>query len=95
MPINRIPTGKHTLCESRADDHDRLSILVIERVDIAAGNNRNAKRGEKAGRDVTRHRARIVFAMNVTNTRKLHAYTVVVGITPGSNHSYGRLGDAG
>ena len=48
------------LCKSLADDHDRLVILVIERVEIAAGKNGSAQRAEKAGRNRTRLRARIV-----------------------------------
>ena len=96
MSIDRILTRKHAVCESRADDHDRLSILVIERVEIAPGNNGNAQRGEKAGRDGTPQRARIVFAMGVTITRELQTYTeAAAGITPGSDHSESRLGDAG
>src|SRR6202007_3458667 len=71
MPIDRILPRKHALGESRANDRDRLSILVIERVEIAAGNNGNAKRGEKAGRDGSPQRPRIVFAMDVTITREL------------------------
>src|SRR5260370_27682259 len=94
MPIDGILTRKHALCQSRADDHDRLSIRVIERVEIASGNNGNAKRGEKAGRDGTPQRARIVFAMDVTISRELKTWTEVVGITPGSDHTDGRLADA-
>jgi hypothetical protein len=48
MPVDRILTRKHALCEARADDRDRLLILVIERGEIVAGNNGNAERGEKA-----------------------------------------------
>src|SRR5207249_1349335 len=96
MPIDRILTRKHALRESRADDHHRLLILVIERVEIAPGNNGNAQRGEKAGRDVTPQRARVVFAMDVTITRELQTYTeAAVGITPGSDHSESRLGYTG
>src|SRR5882724_6874520 len=96
MPIDGILTRKHALCQSRADDHDRLSIRVIKRVEIAPGNNGNAKRGEKAGRDGTPQRARIVFSMNVSITRKLQTYTEASpGITPGSDHAHSRLGDAG
>ena len=43
MPIDRILARKHALCESLADDHDRLVILVIERVEIAPGKNGNAE----------------------------------------------------
>ena len=95
VPVDRILTRKHALCESRADDDDRLLILVIERVEIAPGKNGNAKRGEKAGRDGSPLRARIVFAMDVTITRELQTYTEVVGIAPGSDHTESRLGDAG
>ena len=95
MPADGILTRKHASCESRADDHDRLVIVVIERVEIAAGNNGNAERAEKAGRDGPLHCARIVFARGVTITRELKTYTEVVGITPGSDHTESRLGDAG
>src|SRR5260370_4069876 len=89
MPIDRILTRKHALRQSRADDRDRLSILVIERVEIAAGNNGNAKRGDKAGRNVAPHRAQSVFAVDVTITRELQTLTEVVGITPRSDHTDG------
>src|SRR5260370_29831398 len=36
MPIDRILTRKHALCESRTDDHDRLFTLVIDCVETAA-----------------------------------------------------------
>src|SRR5580658_4230856 len=96
MAIDRILAGKHLPCESRADDHDRLVSLVIERVEIAPGDNGNAQRAEKAGRDATPQRARIVLAMDVTITRELQTYVeAAVGITPGSDHSESRLGDTG
>ena len=96
MAVDRILARKHLLRESGADDHDRLVSLVIERVEIAPGKNGNAQRAEKAGRDGTPQRARIVFAMDVTITRVLQAYTeAAAGITPGSDHTDSRLGDAG
>jgi hypothetical protein len=95
MPIDRVLNGKHALGESRANNRDRLSILVIERVEIAAGNNGNAKSGEKAGRDGAPKRARIVFAMNMTITRELEAYTEVLRITPRSDYTDSRFGDPG
>jgi hypothetical protein len=96
MAIDRILAGKHLLCESGADDHDRLVSLVIERVEIAPGNNGNSQRAEKAGRDATPQRARIVFTMDVTITRVLQTYVeAAAGITPGSDHPDSRLSDAG
>src|ERR1700730_14682556 len=95
MPIDRILTGKHAVDESRANNRDRLSILVIERVEIAAGNNGNAKSGEKAGRDGAPKRARIVFALNMTITRELEAYTAVLCITARSDHPDSRFGCPG
>ena len=69
--------------------------LVIERVEIAPGNNGNASALKKPER-VTPQRARIVFAMDVTITRELQTYIeAAAGITPGSDHPDSRLGDAG
>ena len=63
MPIDRILVGEHALCESLADDDDGLFIiLVIERIEIAAGNDRNAERRKESGRDDTPLRPRILFA---------------------------------
>ena len=43
-PSNRHANGEHALCESPADDYDRVAIiLVVERVEIAAGGDGNAK----------------------------------------------------
>ena len=96
MPIDRILARKHLPRQSRADDHDRLAIAVIERIEIAAGNDGNAKRGEKAGRDGAPQRARIVFAMGVTIAGELQTYAeAAAGITPGSDHADSRFGDAG
>src|SRR6267154_2538316 len=46
MPIDRILVGEHTPCDSLTNDNDGLLIiiLVIKRIEIAAGNDRNAKR---------------------------------------------------
>ena len=79
-----------------ADDHDRISTLVIIlRVEIAPGKNGNAQRVEKAGRDGAPLRARIVFAADVTITGELQTGAEGVGIAPGSNYCERRLGDAG
>ena len=88
MPIDRILIGKHALCEGLADDHDRLFIiLVIERIEIAAGNNRNAKRRKKSGRDDTRLRAGILYAggMDVSVSGELKTGTGGVAIAPGND----------
>src|SRR4029077_12357830 len=96
VPINRVFAGKHALCESLADDHDRVSTLVIILlVEIAPGKNGNSQRIEKAGRDGAQLRARIVFAVDVTITGELQTGTEGVGVTPGSNDSESRLGDSG
>ena len=78
MPIDRILVGEHALCESLADDNDRLFIiLVIERIEIAAGNDRNAKRRKKSGRDGTRLRPGILYAggMDVSVSGELQTGT--------------------
>jgi hypothetical protein len=51
MPIDRILVGEHALCESLADNNDRLFmipvvILIIERIEIAA---RRWSRTDSAG----------------------------------------------
>jgi hypothetical protein len=55
VPIDRILIGENTLCESLTDNNDRLfiMILVIERIEIAEGNDRSAKRRKKSMRDDT------------------------------------------
>jgi len=58
MPIDRVLIGKHALCQSLADDSDRLGILVIESIEIAAGKDRNAQGRKKTGRDDTPLRPR-------------------------------------
>src|SRR5580658_4312974 len=62
MPIDRILVGEHALCESLADDNDRIFlILAIERIEITAGNDRNAQRRKVSGRDGTRLRPGILY----------------------------------
>ena len=64
MPIDRILIGEHALCERLADDNHRLFIfiiLVIERIEIAAGNDRNPKRRKESRRDDTPLRPRILY----------------------------------
>jgi hypothetical protein len=75
MPIDRILIGEHALCESFADDNDGLFItvliiiiiltiiiLTIERIEIAAGNDRNAKRRKESRRNDTPMRSGILYA---------------------------------
>src|SRR5215469_1031549 len=50
MPVDGILIGKHALRKSLADDYDRLTILLtVERVEIAPGDDGNAKRRKKSG----------------------------------------------
>jgi len=75
MPIDRILVGEHALCQTLADDNDGLFIIVIviKRIEIAAGNDRNAKRRKKTGRDGTRLRPGILYTggMDVSVTGEL------------------------
>src|ERR1700678_550587 len=74
MPIDCILIRKHALCESLADDNDGLFIvtmiliLVIECIEIAAGDDGNTESRKKSGRDYTPLRAGIFYArgMDVT-----------------------------
>ncbi len=88
MPIDRILVGEHALCESLADDNDGLFIIVvivIKRIEIAAGNDRNAKRRKKTGRDGTRLRPGILYAgrMDVSVTGELQS--AEAAIAPGND----------
>ena len=70
-----------------ADDNDGLFVIVIviKRIEIAAGNDRNAKRRKKSGRDGTRLRPGILYTggMDVSVTGELQS--AEAAIAPGNN----------
>src|SRR5579864_2484318 len=62
MPINGILIGKHSLCESLADDDDRLLVLLsVKLIEIAPGEDGNAKRRKESRRNSPQLGARIIF----------------------------------
>ncbi len=87
MAIDRILVGEHALCQTLADDNDGLFIIVIviKRIEIAAGNDRNAKRRKKTGRDGARLRPGILYTcrMDVSVAGKLQS--AEAAIAPGNN----------
>src|SRR6266852_2479818 len=89
MPIDGILIGKHSLRESLTDDSDRFFALAVELIEIAAGEDGNAERGKKAGRDGAQLGARIFLAgdANVTVRRKLKAGAKAAGIAPGNDNA--------
>jgi hypothetical protein len=108
MPIDRILVGEHALRESLADDNDRLFILLfwslfwsftflvieIERIEIAAGNDRNAKRRKESRRDGTPLRPGILYAggMDVSVGGELQTRSGgAAGIAPGNDIAEGGL----
>jgi hypothetical protein len=58
-----ILIGEHALCESLADDHDRLLIiiLIVERIEVAPRDDGNAERRKKSRRDDTPLRPGILY----------------------------------
>src|SRR5215469_6972443 len=86
MPIDSVLIGEHALCESLADDHDRLLviILIVERIEVASGDDGNAERRKKSRRDDTPLRPGILYAggMGVTIPGELKT---IAAITP-RNH---------
>src|ERR1041384_6389637 len=70
VPINSILMRKHALCQRLTDDNDGIFIfpLTVEVVEITAGEDRNAKCGEKSWRDDTPLRPRILFARSMDMT---------------------------
>src|SRR5713226_4994148 len=96
VPVDGILIGEHAPCESLTDDYDGLFILVVEIVEITAGDDGNAERGKESGRDDTPLRTRIFFTggMNMTVGGELEADTDA-GIAPGSDHAESSLAHAG
>src|SRR5437588_2291770 len=96
MPIDRILIGKHALGKRLADDYDGLfSMAVIEGVEIAAGDDGNAERRKKSGRDNTPLRAGILYAggMDVTVGAELQT-GAGAAIAPGNDVAEGGLAHA-
>ncbi|MGH8525480.1 MAG: hypothetical protein ACREXY_15140, partial [Gammaproteobacteria bacterium] len=77
-----------------ADDCDRLFASIIELIEIATGNDRNAQRGKEPRRDHSKLRAGVFLACGVIVTigAELQRGTGA-GIAPGSNHPEGCLSD--
>src|SRR5581483_7670275 len=61
VAVDRILIRKHPLREALAYDDDRLAAVAIGIVEIPSGDNRDAERREKSGRDHPEPRAWIFF----------------------------------
>jgi hypothetical protein len=101
MPIDRILIGEHALCESFADDNDGLFItvliiiiltiiiLTIEHIEIAAGNDWNAKRRKESRRNGTPVRSGILYiggmGMSVGGELQTNRSGGAAGIAPGND----------
>ena len=102
VPVDRILIGKHALCESFADDNDGLLItaliviiiiltiiiLTIERIEIAAGKDRNAKRRKESRRNDTPPRSGILHTggMDMSVGGELQTRSGgAAGIAPGND----------
>ena len=77
MVVDRILIREHPLRQALAHDDDRLAGSAIRIVEIASGDDRDAERREKSGRDGAEPRARIFFARgaDVAVGRELEAGT--------------------
>src|SRR5260370_38778708 len=90
MAIERILIGEHSLSKSLTDDNDRFFVvLAVELIEIAAGDDGNAERSKKAGRDGAQLGARIFFAgpADVAVRRKLETRTKAAVIAPGHDNA--------
>src|SRR5947199_10183519 len=67
VAIDGIVIGEHALCQSLADDDDRLfAFLAVETVEIAPSDDGSAHRGKESGRNDAQLCARIVFDWHTT-----------------------------
>ena len=65
MAIQRVRGREHPLREALADDHHLFAVAPIGFVEIAAGDDRHAERGEKSRRDGPEPRPRILLAVRL------------------------------
>ena len=65
VAVHRVLIGEHPLREALADDDDLLGVAAVAVVEVAAGDDRHAERGEEARRDGAELRARILFAVGL------------------------------
>ena len=88
---------EHELREGLADDDDLVAILVIGFIEIASGEDGDAERGEKTGRDCAQICAGIIFtgAANLTVGRELEAGAKAACVTPGDDGAQGDVIHAG
>src|SRR5262249_22815123 len=84
MPIQRVLVWKQTLRETLADDDHALAVSTIVIVKIPAGDERDAERREKAWRNSSKLRARILFAvcLRITLDRELESGAEVAPFPP-------------
>jgi hypothetical protein len=100
--VEGVLIGEHALRQALADDDHRLAIPPVGFVEIAAGDDGDAKRGEEARRDVAHPPVGIFFARRAHAAlhRELESGTEVSRVPPRNHHAHchaihtGQLGDA-
>src|SRR5262249_16573479 len=83
MAIDRFLRREHSLRNALTDDDDRFAALAVRLVEIASGDQRDAKRREIPWRDRTEGGAWIFFARraNVSISRKLEPRAEATRVT--------------
>ena len=66
--VDGVHVRKHPLRQALADDDHLLAVAPIAVVEIAAGDDRHAERGEEARRDRAEPRPRILFAVRLARS---------------------------
>ena len=62
VAVDGVLIGEHAPRQALADDDDLLAAVAVGVVEVAAGDDRDAERGEEAGRDGAESGARILFS---------------------------------
>ena len=84
LAVHDLGGREHSLGQRLTDDHDLLRAGAIVSVEVAAGQDRNTKRGEEPRSDRPRTGNRILFAVlpDAPFNRKLHAAAQVIDVAP-------------
>src|SRR5712692_5527375 len=100
VSLDGILIGEYSLSEGLTDDYNqffaaaiRFLALAVELIEIAAGDDGNAQRGKKAGRDGAELGARIFFAgpADIAVRRKLKAGAKAARVAPGNDNAKSTL----
>src|SRR6202041_2428714 len=86
LVVHRIAIGEHLLGDALADDHYLLAVFTIGIVEIAAGYDRHAQRGEKSRRHGAEHRAGIFipYSAGVAVGAELKSRAENILVAPGN-----------